>query len=425
MLRRRALSALALGLLIPMAATGCSAGGDAGGYTDELVKYDNDKGEPNRYVDLDDGEAQLSIGSPDRHRIVVQWRDPDGSGWTAPETVWTDEKNTAIQNTVRYGGGTVGILEMYSTDPDSDSDTDSVTIGIICRDRVCTAKKTPGYGGEAQVTPDGSAVYLGQNAKGAALWTPEKGIHLSRWSGHPGFEYGVVSTSAPALATDGSLRVVTSRPSRGSCTYDLLASAGGPADLTRVGRSAQPLRGAGSSDCYATLDTFSADWVAVRPSDPQGQYFWFVRRGDRWVATKRDPSGLRTVDARRGCCASSFADFVHWNDVTYASPDGRRIQVQTHLLGEETWSKPQLLDGAARGYRCRWQEGHEVGEQGFAVLMACRSGKVRGYAVAVTPDLATWESTFVADVTEEPLVEEDRIEVGDVSWTPDGGFGTR
>jgi hypothetical protein len=212
MLRRRALSALALGLLIPMAATGCSAGGDAGGYTDELVKYDNDKGEPNRYVDLDDGEAQLSIGSPDRHRIVVQWRDPDGSGWTAPETVWTDEKNTAIQNTVRYGGGTVGILEMYSTDPDSDSDTDSVTIGIICRDRVCTAKKTPGYGGEAQVTPDGSAVYLGQNAKGAALWTPEKGIHLSRWSGHPGFEYRVVSTSAPALATDGSLRVVTSRP---------------------------------------------------------------------------------------------------------------------------------------------------------------------------------------------------------------------
>ena len=148
----------------------------------EYVNDDNDKGEPNRYVNLEDGEAQFSIGSPDGHRIVVQWRDPDGSGWTEPETVWNDEKNVAIDNTVRYGGGTVGILQIYTTDVGSDSDTDSVTIGIVCRDLDCEAAEAPGIGGEAQVTPDGSTVFLGQDGKGVSLWTADEGIHVARWS---------------------------------------------------------------------------------------------------------------------------------------------------------------------------------------------------------------------------------------------------
>jgi hypothetical protein len=33
-----------------------------------LEKYDNDHGGSNRYVDLDDGEAQFSIGSPNGAR---------------------------------------------------------------------------------------------------------------------------------------------------------------------------------------------------------------------------------------------------------------------------------------------------------------------------------------------------------------------
>ncbi len=81
-----------------------------------LERYDNETGEPNVYVNLPDGEAQLALGSPDGHRLVVQWRDPDGHGWTAPETVWEDEAHSAIENTVRYGGGTVAIVETYVED---------------------------------------------------------------------------------------------------------------------------------------------------------------------------------------------------------------------------------------------------------------------------------------------------------------------
>jgi hypothetical protein len=421
--------AVGFGVLMTSAAVGWAVWGEDLGYRHALVKYDDDRGEPNRYVDLGDGEAQLSIGSPDRHRIVVQWRDPDGHGWTEPETVWTDRDNIAIENTVRYGGGTVAVRQVFTTDVHSDSDIDSLTVGIVCRELTCTAQEAPGFGGEAQVTPDGGTVYLGQSEEGAYLWTADDGIRLAPWSGHPGFEYHVTSPSEPVLAPDGSLRVVSSRPSRRTCTFELLTSAPDTADLVPAGRTTERLRGRARSDCRSYLATFSADWVEAHPDDHRAADFWFVRDGDTWTTTREDPSGLEIVDVDRGCCDSSVIGFVHWNDVAYGSPDGRRIQVQHHELGEETWSEPELLDGAPAGYRCTWMDGHEVGEEGFAVLMTCHSGKVRdefsgdAYVLAVSPDLRDWESAFVSDVRQEPHVDDDRVTVGETTWTPEDGFG--
>lgn len=87
---------------------------DDGPYTRPLVRFDDDRSEANRYTNLDDRAAQLSVGSPDGHDLVVQWRAPDGHGWTAPETVWIDGQNLAIENTLRHGGGTVAIVETYT-----------------------------------------------------------------------------------------------------------------------------------------------------------------------------------------------------------------------------------------------------------------------------------------------------------------------
>ena len=429
---RRGLVALtvALGVLVTGAAVGWAMWDADSSYRHTLVKYDDHRGEPNRYVNLGDGEAQLSIGSPDRHRIVVQWRDPDGHGWTEPETVWTDNQNVAVENSVRFGGGTVAIQQIYTTDVGSDSDVDSLTVGIVCRELTCEARRSPGFGSEAEVTPDGGTVYLGQSEKGASLWTAADGIRVVPWSGHPGFDARVVSPSAPVLAPDGSLRVVTSRPSRGSCTFELLTGAPGTADLTPAASATERLRGRSASDCRSYLRTYSAEWVTTHSQDHRVRDFWFVREGDSWTTTHDDPSGLEIVDVGRGCCDSAVNGFVHWDDVTFGSPDGHRIQVQTHRLGDETWSDPTVLDGAPAGYRCTWMDGYEVGEQGYAVLMTCHSGKIRNqfqgdaYALAVTPDLDDWESTFVADVGREPQIDDDRITVGKTTWTPEDGFAT-
>ena len=402
---------------------------DEAPYDHALVRFGDD-GEPNRYVNLDEGEAQLSIGSPDGRRLVVQWRDPDGHGWTEPDTVWTDEQNIAIDNTVRYGGGTVGIVETYTPDTSDEDDSHDVQVGIVCRDLVCTADDKAGFGGEPQVTPDGEVVYLGQDERGVHLWTEEEGLHRAPWSGHPGFDYRTVSVSEPVLAPDGSLRLVASRPSRQACTFELLTSEPGSADLTATTRSTQPMRGRAESDCQSYLGTFSPDWLAVHPYDHRAPDFWFVRDGDAWTTTYDDPSGLEAIDVPRGrCCDTGILGFVHWNDVAFGSPDGRRIQVQTHLLGEESWGESQLLAGAPAGFRCTWLDGHDLGD-GLVLVLTCHesSSPVRdefsgdAYAVAATTDLEHWETEWVAGVKNHPVVTEDGVRVGRLSWSPDGGF---
>jgi len=410
-------------------AVGWAAWPEDSPYRHSLVRYDGDHGEANRYVSLDDGAAQLSIGSPDDHRVVVQWRDPDGHGWTAPETVWTDRSNVLIDDTVRFGGGTVAIVETFTRDVHSEDDTDAVHATIVCRELTCTARGSTGSGSEPQVAPAGRTAYLGQDREAAYLWTPDRGIHRAPWSGHPGFDYHQVSPAEPVLAPDGSLRVVTSRPSRGHCTFELLASTPRTADLTSVARTTEPLRGRARSDCSSYNDTFSSDWLAVHPSDHRAPDFWFVRDGAAWSASDRDPSGLQLVDVDKGCCDTGIAGFIHWNDVAYGSPDGHQILVQSHLLGQETWSAPTRVAGAPAGYRCTWMDGHEVGD-GYAVTMTCHSRKARNvwhgdaYAVAASPDLVHWEATFVTDVRDQPVVEDGVLRVGRTTWTPEGGFAT-
>ncbi|WP_182524279.1 hypothetical protein [Nocardioides dongkuii] len=431
MTRTRVALAIGAAVLVSLAGAGIGWavwGDDASTYRHALEKYGGEDGEANRYVDLEDGEAQLSIGSPDRHRVVVQWRDPDGTGWTAPETVWTDEENLAIDNTVRYGGGTVAILETFSP-PGSEDDHDDITVGIVCRDLVCETRRDPGFGGEPQVTPDGSTAYLGQDERGVHLWTEDGGIQRHRWSGHPG--YDGAAPSEPLLAPDGSLRVVSAAPARRTCRLELLVSEPGTADLSPVASAPARVRG-GRSDCRTSLMTYSDDWVHVLASDRDiAADFWFVRDGEAWTTTHDDPSGLVLDDRKRGCCDTFVNGFVHWNDVAYGSPDGRRLRVQTHLLGEETWSEPQLLPMAGPGHECTWLDAYEVGDTGYVIVATCNSGRSRdefdgdAYAIAATTDLRTWETAFVPGVRREPVIDDDAVRVGGTTWTPEDGFTTR
>lgn len=386
-------------------------------YGHALERYDDRTGEPSVYVNLPDGDAQLALGSPDRHRLVVQWRDPDGHGWTAPETVWEDRRNVAVENTVRYGGGTVAVVETYTDDVHDDSDIGNRQVAVLCRDRTCEAHA--GLSTEAQVTPNGTTAYLGQTHEGVLLWTSGGGFETEPWRGHPGFDLHRDSPSEPVLTPDGSLRVVSSEPARGSCTFALLTSDSDSAELTVRATHTEQLRGRSPSDCRTYLATWSDDWLQVNAEDHRVPSFWFVGSGGSWRATTEDASGLDLVDVRRGCCDSSTIGFVHWNDLTFGSPDGERIQVQSHLLGEERWSDPAVLDAAPAGSRCTWMDGYESGPEGYAVVMTCRDG----LAVAASPDLRHWEAAYLRGVGGEPTGDDDGLRVGDrLVWTPADGF---
>ncbi len=388
-------------------------------YTHRLQRYGNEKGEPNVYVNLPDGEAQVALGSPDQHRLVVQWRDPDGHGWTEPETVYTDQKMLALESTVRYGGGTAAIVMTYVLDFSSDSDIGNEYVAVVCRDRTCEARR--GSATEAQVTPDGSTVYLGGSEKGPLFWEAGQGFHRERWSGHPG--YGPRSVTGTAeLTPDGSLRLVGTHPGRRACTFTLYTSPPRSADLTAAATRTERLRRPrlGGSDCGSYIATWSDDWLQVNSDDHRAATFWFVRDGETWTATRKDASGLDLIDVRRGCCDTYEAGFIHWNSVAFGSPDGRRIQVQSHLLGEEQWSEPVLLDGAPPRSRCgEYMDLQESGPTGVVVVMRCRDG----YALAASTDLKTWTSTYYRGPEGEPIGSDEGLRIADrLVWTPEDGF---
>lgn len=253
------------------------------------------------------------------------------------------------------------------------------------------------------------------------------GIHRATWSGHPGLRYRLSSASEPVLAPDGTLRVVSSKPSRRRCTLDLLASTPGTADLTSVASTTERVRGRELSDCRSYLLTWSADWVETHPDDHRARDFWFVRDGDTWTTTHEDQSRRRQIDVAKGCCDTAVLGFVHWTDVACGSPDGHRIQVQHHLLGEETWSKPLLLDcrlplhldGRLRGRPARTRGAAGLPLRPVEERLPRRRLRGRGQQGP-----QHWTSRLVTGVRREPQVDRDRVRVGDTTCTPDGGFVT-
>jgi hypothetical protein len=389
-----------------------------GTYTHRLERYDDGPGERNRFLNLPDGKAQLSLGSPDGHRLVVQWRDPDGRGWSAPQTVHEDRRNRAVDSTVRVAGGTVAIVETYTPDVHDDSDIDDVDVLVTCRDVACTPGRslTRAAVSEPQLTPDGSTVLYGWSEQGAIVWEQGRGYRTWRWKSP--YDRSS-STSEPLLAPDGSLRLVRGQLRAGACRYTLLTGKPRSGDLRRSGHSVAHLPpGQRDSMCHSYLQTYSADWVGVEPDDHATDGFWFVRQEDGWTATTEDPSGLVAGPerGRQECCDLGIAGFIGWDSLAYGSPDGHRITVQPHFQGEESWEPQQVLEGAPPGFRCTFMEGGQVGAHGYAVYLVCHSdtsgrevNELRGdaYAVAVSPDLRTWETFFVRDVVGDVQIDQD------------------
>lgn len=392
-----------------------------GEYGHDLRRYSDIDGVATRFGDLGDGHV-LAIGSPDRHRILVQWRDPDGSGWTAPQLVWREDA-VAFDNTLRTGDGVAAVQQAFTTDTSDDTEASAHWVAIVCQAPAltCAASQPAGAARPAQVAADGGHVLLGPARDGVWWWDPAEGIHRTPWRG---------GRDAAALAPDGGLRLITSRPARGACTFRLLTSDPGTASFRPVAQQGGRLRGTSRSECRSYLDTdpalWSADWIAVHPSDHRTPDFWFVRAGARsaWRATGVDPSGLQAVDVDRGCCDTGIASFVHGAEVAYGSPDGRSLRLQVHRRGEEVWSPPVEVGEAPDDVRCDLPDLTEVGEDAAAaVVMGCTSDVGRGALIAVSRDLATWQARYVPEVDTEVLTDEEgRLVVGDLTWSPATGW---
>ncbi len=256
---------------------------------DDLVTYRHaqqtyaDQAPPARVIELAGDEAALSVGSPDGRVLTVQWRDPDGEGWTEVEEVFRVEGRgrDLSDTTAREEGGTAAVLALFSNG--NEYDGDDLVVGVVCRDRECCVQREPGFGGEPEVAPDGRTAFLGEDEEGAWLWDEAGGIRRVAWSGHPPYGAGPVTASQPALAPDGSLRVTAGRVVPGGCRYTLLESGPLSGDLAPVASTTRPRTAPADSRCRPFLTAPGADRVVVRPVDPGQRAFAWDRDGEVWV----------------------------------------------------------------------------------------------------------------------------------------------
>ena len=283
--RRLLAVTLVAGLLAGAAVWGLVLRDDLVTYRSEQEAYD-DQAPVARVIELEGDDAALSVGSPDGRVLTVQFRDPGGEGWTAPQEVFRldGRRRDFSDTTAREEAGTVAVLALFA-DGDED-DGDDLEIGLVCRDRSCVVRRGPGFGGEPEVAPDGRTAYLGEDENGAWLWSVSWGdIRHLDWTGHPSYGAGPGVPSQPALAPDGSLRVTANRVVPGGCRFTLLVSEPLSAALSPVASARRPRQGPSDSRCRPFLDVPTTDRVVVRPVDPGQRAFEWDRTDDGWVVT--------------------------------------------------------------------------------------------------------------------------------------------
>ena len=390
-----------------------------------------------RVFNLPDGKAQIAVIASYGDSIKVQWRDPGGTTWTKPDTVVRDADMVITDLRIRVGGPTLALrarmtpVDTYYDDevPPEQLSEDDVTVFVVCRDGSCTASQP--YDGlideVPQVAPDGEHAFLGALDGTFVSWSDD-GLAEQRPTGLPS---GGDGQTQPLMAPDGSLRVVRGTADPRGCDYTLFTSGAGDAEFTEAARYQDP--GDHRRRCVTTLQSFSSDYVVVTRSKYD---VWFLARDDdTWSRVTEDPSGQvrypRTGTSRLAG-AYEISGYWHWRQVVATSPDGRRLVVQVHFPGAETWTEPQEVLAAPPGAECisiapkptyTWGE-----EDPFYLHLTCRSRPSPGaawaysYPTTVSEDGKTWHS-FLATAG-GIRVGRDMFFQGDPSyrWTPDSGL---
>jgi len=291
--------------------------------------------------------GRIAVGSRTGHDITVQWRDPNGRTWSAPQVAQNEAKLWTHDISVRQKSGTVAIAPDFWTQRILDDDYDpSFTSLIVCRNLRCAESRSSGWLTGATLAKDGSLVAFQTDDDHVLLWEDGRGYRTSVISGLPKVERRV------QMMPDGSFIGVAGRWDGSQCHYALYSADRGS---TTFRKEAETPGVTDTESClFASVEVSGANRVNVwleLLSDDVG----FVRRGSEWSVDARALTRMQIPETGGKSTVAATSVGVGKNSTAVVGSRDRTtvlLQVRSGYL--KAWSKPRVIARAPAGTVCRY-----------------------------------------------------------------------
>lgn len=328
--------------------------------------------------------AQIAVGSRTGHDITVQWRDPHGQTWSAPQVVQKEAKLWTHDISVRQKSGTVAIAPDFWTQRVLNDDYDpSFTSLVVCRDLQCAESRSSGWLTGATIAKDGSLVAFQTDDDHVLLWEDGRGYRTSVVNGLPKVERRV------RMMPDGSFVGVAGRWDGKQCHYVLYAAGRGS---TAFRKEVETPGVADERSClFSSVDVSGSNRVSVWLESLSDDVA-FVRRGSTWSVDARALTRMQIPETGGKSTIATMSVGVGKNSTAVlGSRDRTTILLQIRSGYLKAWSKPRVIARAPTGTLCRYASpGETDGKKHLAmVLVHCyRAGRVVKEYESSTPDVS-------------------------------------
>jgi hypothetical protein len=294
---------------------------------------------------LPDG-GRIAVGSRTGHDITVQWRDPQGTSWSAPHQVQRQPKLWTHDMSVDQADGTVTIAPDFWSQRILDDDyAPKITTLTVCRNYWCDASRTSDRLTSAAIADAGALVVFQTDDKHLLLWEDGRGYRTSTVTGMPKGDQRI------RVMPDGSLVGVAGRWDGKQCHY-VLYTAG-----RRSTSFEEKVESPGFYDakpCYlASADVAGKNtvnvWIESLSDD-----ITFHRDGSTWSVDKRLLSRMQIRDTRgRSTIAPTEVRVGRGKTAVVGSRDQRSILLQVRPGPSKRWGKQSVVARAPAGTVCR------------------------------------------------------------------------
>ena len=328
-------------LLVAAGLAGC---GSDPAYSSDLERFGNERGVENTIVDLPGGD-RLSVGSPDRHDVVVQRYDAGAGGWTAPEVVHTESQLWTHYINVARAGATVSVSVDYWVEEVLDDDySPHVSVGAVCAEQ-CTpgARPEEELHGSVQLADDGEYAVFGLGGSSFAAWDGD-----AEWRTEQLEDLG--EESDVRLAGDGSFQAVTSQQEGEACVYSLHTTEPRGFDFTEQAATA-PVEGrcgAGFNGTDEDDTRQAAVWVEAITGVIE-----FERADDGWRAVPLPRTYNTVPDTGGRTTLAPVHGRTEDRHIVLYSSDLKTIWAQTRYSPEKQWSRAVVAFTLPDGVACR------------------------------------------------------------------------